>query len=294
MVFSSTNTVKPLDSLIRECYAKAVASGALLFTKSEITLYREREVDFELRYVPSLAKKPDTKPKEKQRDKSFVNPFLPYDERLHVTSLGSLPTSKPTHQLLLNKYCVVPNHLILVTTDFQQQGDPLTKADFAAVLETVEDISHPQVVFYNSGEESGASQPHKHLQLLPMPESLSILPTVALWLQQQQQATRCLPFAHFGVRLDDTVQLTPDHLLNAYQSAMNAMLKEYSAGTSYNMLLTTSSLLLFPRRLGSWEGVSVNSLGFAGLLLCKTSDQLSLVKKSGVLEILTKVGYAIY
>ncbi|KAJ2717150.1 bifunctional AP-4-A phosphorylase/ADP sulfurylase, partial [Coemansia sp. Cherry 401B] len=170
---------KSIDGLVQQRYARAVAQGALLFTESSVYKHREQGEVFEVRYVPVLAKKPSSKPKEKQHTKGFVNPFLPYDERLHVKRLGT------SHHLLLNKYCVVPHHLLITTAEFRQQGEPLSELDFKAVLETIDSLSSRNIVFYNSGEESGASQPHKHLQVLPMPEYLDAPPSVGLWLRSE-------------------------------------------------------------------------------------------------------------
>ncbi|KAJ1644697.1 bifunctional AP-4-A phosphorylase/ADP sulfurylase [Coemansia asiatica] len=190
-----------LDNLVFDRYTQAVAEGALLFTESTVSLQPEQGVEFEIRYVPALAKKPSSKPRERQMSKGFVNPFLPFDPRLHVKRLGN------SHQLLMNKYCVVPHHLLITTAEFRQQGEPLDESDFAAVLETTSGLLRPQIVFYNSGEESGASQPHKHLQVLPMPDYFTAPPSECIWRRSNPESSavvvsKNLPFAHFGIRID--------------------------------------------------------------------------------------------
>ncbi|KAJ2613387.1 bifunctional AP-4-A phosphorylase/ADP sulfurylase [Coemansia sp. RSA 1365] len=280
---------KRLDGLVHSRYASAVAQGALLFTESTIHSHRERDVLFMIRLVPALAKKPSSKPKENQRARDFVNPFLPYDDRLHVAQLGA------SHHLLLNKYCVVPYHLLITTARFHQQGEPLDATDFAAVLDTINGLSTSQIVFYNSGEESGASQPHKHLQLLPMPASLDLVPSTDLWLKSNPPLGRVytsdhLPFAHFGVRLAER-HLEPAALTTVYLAALRELTSAYGSGVSYNMVLTRPALLLFPRCQSSWCGISINSLGFAGLVLCKTKEEQDLLDNVGVLRLLTHVGF---
>ncbi|KAJ2720446.1 bifunctional AP-4-A phosphorylase/ADP sulfurylase [Coemansia sp. Benny D115] len=278
-----------LDKLIETRYVEAISQGALLFTNSTVTLHEEQGVDFEVRYVPALAKKPSSKPREKQMTKDFVNPFLPYDPKLHVCSVGD------SHELLFNKYCVVPHHLLITTKEFRQQGEPLSESDFKAILETTKNLSRPQIVFYNSGEESGASQPHKHLQVLPMPDYFVYPPAMGLWMRSKPELNRVcvsedLPFAHFGVRIDpDTISATD--LTFMYSMALDEMTSRYSKDTSYNMILTPHALMIFPRRVSSWSGISINSLGFAGLILCKTKDELELLNKVGFLSTLTNVGY---
>ncbi|KAJ2018403.1 bifunctional AP-4-A phosphorylase/ADP sulfurylase [Coemansia sp. RSA 376] len=281
---------KRLDTLVRERYASAIAEGALLFSDSVVSSQREQGVDFEVRYVPALAKRPSSKPSEKQARGDFVNPFLPFDPRLHVARIGS------THQLLLNKYCVAPNHLLITTSEFKQQGEPLTASDFAAVLDTVSNLSQAHIVFYNSGEESGASQPHKHLQMLPMPDGMSSPPSVSIWLRSTCKAGQVcsssdLPFANFGCRLESAAVLSPTGLYAAYSAALQRLVAAYGDSVSYNMVLTPLALVLFPRLRGSWQGVSINSLGMAGLILCKSTKEMDLVKGSGVLGILSQVGF---
>ncbi|ORX73566.1 hypothetical protein DL89DRAFT_253531 [Linderina pennispora] len=210
-----------LDTLVHDRYASAVANGSLLFTNSEITYKHESNIAFEIRYVPALAKKPSSKPKEKQQSKTFVNPFLPFDANLHVKTLAATH-----HQLLLNKYCIVPNHLLITTAEFAQQGEPLTTHDFTAAIGVLEDMSCPQIVFYNAGEESGASQPHKHLQVLPMPDSMSDPPVMELWLSDAPPGaavavSQKLPFVHYGVRLN--TPLDPKSVEDAYARALAAL-----------------------------------------------------------------------
>ncbi|KAJ1818268.1 bifunctional AP-4-A phosphorylase/ADP sulfurylase [Coemansia sp. RSA 2599] len=280
-----------LDSLVHTRYSQAIAEGALLFTESTVSLQPERDVEFEIRYVPALAKKPSSKPREKQMSKGFVNPFLPFDPRLHVKRLGS------SHQLLLNKYCVVPHHLLITTAEFKQQGEPLDESDFAAVLETTSSLSRPQIVFYNSGEESGASQPHKHLQVLPMPQYFTAPPSERIWRRScsyMESSTvaisKDLPFAHFGISVDVKNSSSAD-LATAYCTTLAHLTAAYGKEASYNMIMTPTALMLFPRRFSSWQGISINSLGFAGLVLCKSTEELGIVSNTGVLTILSNVGY---
>jgi ATP adenylyltransferase len=56
----------------------------------------------------------------------FRNPFLPYEEELWVQHLSD------SHTLLLNKFNVVPHHVLVVTRQFESQQDPLNARDLAA------------------------------------------------------------------------------------------------------------------------------------------------------------------
>lgn len=66
---------------------------------------------------------------------------------------------------------------------------------------------------------------------------------------------------------------------------------------SYNVIMTSSYLHIVPRTKecftlpNSGIELSINSLGFAGMLLTKSSEAMEEVKKIGVLEILKSVAY---
>ncbi len=70
----------------------------------------------------------------------------------------------------------------------------------------------------------------------------------------------------------------------------------YPAGSpSYNVILTLEHVHVVPRRsethvlAGTGETLSVNALGFAGMLLVKSEGELAAVKEEGVGAILKSV-----
>lgn len=72
-----------------------------------------------------------------------------------------------THNLVLNKFCVVEEHVVLPTIDFRPQEEPLSAADLRAMWTAMHGLD--AFAFFNCGYESGASQPHKHMQLNSYP-----------------------------------------------------------------------------------------------------------------------------
>lgn len=87
--------------------------------------------------------------------------------------------------LVLNKFAIVPEHFLLITRHFKPQTHLLEADDLDATYACirayhnygdVKNIGSQGVVeegrelfaFFNCGEHSGASQPHRHLQLLPV------------------------------------------------------------------------------------------------------------------------------
>lgn len=80
--------------------------------------------------------------------------------------------------MVLNKYPVIPNHFIIATREDKPQTDLLEPDDLAMTYACLRawraDSSEPEsadsdlFAFFNSGPHSGASQPHRHLQFLPV------------------------------------------------------------------------------------------------------------------------------
>lgn len=76
----------------------------------------------------------------------------------------------PSHELLLNKFPVSMNHALIVTRDFEEQEDALNVRDLAATWAVLDAMPGAGgMAFFNRGRESGASQRHKHLQVVPLP-----------------------------------------------------------------------------------------------------------------------------
>ncbi|KAM9958073.1 hypothetical protein ACTFIW_013049 [Dictyostelium discoideum] len=93
--------------------------------------------------------------------KKFIDPFLPCDKDLFVQQLFD------RHNLVLNKYNVSNHHSIIATKDFENQVNPLNQFDFKAIWKCIKECD--MLCFFNCGPNSGASQPHKHVQLLTTP-----------------------------------------------------------------------------------------------------------------------------
>ena len=71
-----------------------------------------------------------------------------------------------THRLLFNKYPAWVYHVLVITKEKEKQGDVINQRDFEASLLAM--ITLDGFLYYNSSPISGASQPHKHLQVIPI------------------------------------------------------------------------------------------------------------------------------
>lgn len=97
-----------MRQLIRQIFDAAVVSGSLIFTESTISIIEEAQVPFQIRLAPALAKKPQRESTAVPVREPRPNPFLPHDAALYVTSYDH-------HHVLLNKFAVVRDHVLLTT-----------------------------------------------------------------------------------------------------------------------------------------------------------------------------------
>jgi sulfate adenylyltransferase (ADP) / ATP adenylyltransferase len=266
--------------------------GAIQSIPTTSEVIEEGGVAFQVRIVAALAMKALAKAAQPS-----TNPFLPYDPNLFVANLS------PTHVALLNKFNVVDHHLLIVTRSFEDQETLLTRQDCEALLICLAEIDG--LGFYNAGRIAGASQRHKHLQVIPLPASTGPrLPIESLLCTARMAGTTGtipgLPFLHAYAPMDpDWVDRRRDggsSLLACYRSLLRAVglsVEPTEGGLErsapYNLLVTRQWLLLVPRSQELFEGISINALGFAGALLVKNTAQLALLRKHGPMTALERV-----
>lgn len=271
----------------------ATQSQALQPIPTDYEIIECQGVPFFVRILTNLIRKEEAKEKQaryKEETGKDFDPFLPYEEDLFVSDISD------THICLLNKYNVVENHLLIVTREFEEQEDLINQADFTALCAGLQKIDG--LGFYNSGKDAGASVRHKHLQLVPgsLARNFSEIPiTPALKMAQCSGHFGEVPlfsFLHGFCWLDLDWTAHPEAIaqlvLDNYQKLLTRV--NYKPGTSYNFLMTRNWMLVVPRRQEKFQSIGINSLGFAGALLVKNTEELQLVKDYSPLEILAKVG----
>jgi ATP adenylyltransferase len=265
----------------------AQASGALVSIPTEWEIMADGAVEFIVRTVASLERKRAYTAEQRKRS---VNPFLPYDEVLLVAEVST------THVCLLNKFNVVDYHLLVVTRAFEHQDERLTEADLLALWACLAEVDG--LGFYNGGTIAGASQPHKHLQIAPPPvgpgpartpmDGLLTGPATA-----GATSTDRLPFPHV---LSTTPPIDRNDLATgasaayrAYRDGLRILGIDHDRPPPYNLLVTRDWTLMVPRTRETCEGVSVNSLGFAGSLLVFRSEQLEIIRRHRPMGVLAHV-----
>lgn len=231
---------------------------------------------------------------EAARKDAFANP----EPALIVSKLKH-------HTLVLNKFPVSKRHMVLFTNTFRAQSEPLSPEDFSALWTCLRAVD--ALAFYNCGDKSGASQPRKHMQLIPLLSiednietavrgagagSITAPPVEALVLRARTGPASTVParspftlpefrFAHAVCSLgSDPYALHADSagelLCSTYRTLVAAALTGVppvadGSPHSLSLLLTRSWMLVVPRSSGEFGGCAINSVGYAGLMLVKPS-----------------------
>jgi len=201
-----------------------------------------------------------------------------------------------------------------IYAEFRSQNSPLLPSQLAVAyrhLVSAKRVGRSLLSFYNCGPLSGASQPHQHIQLIPVDADGPPIDRLARKQMLENQAKAfsipTLPFANFVRRLstsnldsgDDAME---DYLGKAFMNLLDLTIAtirhdpDYPAGPpSYNVLMTLDHMFIFPRRQEEYmlcEGrikLPVNSLGYSGMFLVKCEDELQAVKDNGIVPILAKL-----
>ncbi len=269
----------------------ALKSGALQSIDTRFEQISENNVSFLLRTLDNLKRKDDAAKRLKKAGDTHHNPFLPYEEALYVRDLGE------HHVCLLNKFNVVEHHLLVVTRKFESQQNLINQRDFEALAKVMQEIDG--LAFYNGGKIAGASQPHKHLQLIPLPmtpfEDLPFSDVIELDVDQPGQC-EALEFRHAGITFPDgsfhDPELAAERLTQAYNQLRETLDIEddgQQATTPYNLLITRKWMLMVPRSIEDFEGISFNSLAFVGALLVRNEEQAERLKEFGLMKALKSV-----
>ncbi|KAM0324402.1 hypothetical protein ACHAQA_008184 [Verticillium albo-atrum] len=282
---------------------------------------------FQLRFSPALANKPTApRPKADASDKKPFDPFEnPEKGPLYIEEIA------PAHNLVLNKFAIVPEHFILATKDFKAQTHLLEADDLAATYVCIEayrqhgldtGVDGELFAFFNSGPHSGASQPHRHVQLLPVAQMRAGLDEPGAWnVLADRLGKGGTPFVTFSSTIgpETSTEELHDLYLTLYRRAVAAVKvhagesgetntsgSDKDAEISYNMALTKTQLVICPRLSDgvttvSGDGqtevtLSLNGTVLAGTALVKNEvewDALSKDANSGastLADILSRIG----
>jgi ATP adenylyltransferase len=207
--------------------------------------------------------------------------------------------------LVLNKFPIIRDHFILATKAWKNQTDELEAVDLGMTYDLLKSwevdseggtTAKRLFAFFNCGPESGASQPHRHIQFLPVESILEGQPDRDKWsllidslspVVKSEFAGSPVPFAHFSGQIPPSA--TASTIYSIYLSLLDRATlswkssgrdlspkeKSTSAGFSYNLAMTTERLVVCPRvtegvSLQKEDGCEIGLAAFNGTILAGT------------------------
>jgi ATP adenylyltransferase len=253
-------------------------SGALVPIATDLQVVVEGDLRFPVRVLGHVDKKladPTT-----TATSGSTNPFLPYDPNLFVGDVSQ------THACLLNKYPIIEGHLLVVTRSFQEQETILNQSDFRAAWRCLSEVDG--VVFYNSGPVAGASQPHKHMQLIPHPPEphAASLPLTRLFRHGLPFKAAHVVYDRPQVAFDETFAGGLQRRYVEMLQSLGLLDPKVSTPKPYNLLMTREFMMVVPRRAECVEEMSINAMGFMGSIFVRDQAQLKRLLEFGIVNAL--------
>ena len=241
---------------------EALSNGALRPLSTDIETWSgSGDSGFEIRHLVGAP------PRHLRAAGPKPNPFLPWDQRLEITGVGD------EHVLILNKYPVQLGHMLLISRGWQPQIGWLSLLDWTAVCQVHQDTAG--LWFFNSGPQAGASQPHRHLQLLPRDAGDRLCPREPWFQNHFINGNRTTPMDSLSNSI--RIKLLPAtwsgsalveiYLELCHQSGLGSPEQVGQPLHPYNLLISDRWMGLVKRARDEMHGYSVNALGFAGYLL---------------------------
>lgn len=345
---------QPLKALVSSKFSKAYDAKDIIFSSTSLAILTPKEdvsVRFlflqltsahlltdpqvQLRYCPALAKKPK-KQEPAPHPSKIGSKFDPFDNPASELLIAAVPSRAATHTLVLNKFPVIRNHFIIATRENKPQTGVLEIDDLSlthACLRAWNQDSHTPAdqglfAFFNSGEHSGASQPHRHLQFLPVsdmveqgqPDFRLLVDRMTVPAHQNLPLYHdpSFPILHFSTPLE--LDISPENLHAKYVLLLKAALSalqfpgqpldekisiesEGSTVFSYNLALTMDRMAICPRRqeafripfAGPDSSVALNGTILAGTLMVKEETEWDALRADpSILDrLIAEVGYPI-
>ena len=214
------------------------------------------------------------------------NPFEPWEKILEIDSIGK------NHHIILNKYPVQLGHILLITNTWKSQSDWLEKNDWEAIKEVNNDTTG--LWFFNSGPLAGASQPHRHFQLLRRDINEINCPREKWFLNFNNNPDLHKKFlSNIIIKKFSKSSLSNENIYEAYLELSERLgignpKKDKIPKQPYNILLTNKWMVLIKRKTDNLAGISINALGFAGYILVTKRSNISYLKKYGPENLLIK------
>ena len=242
---------------------QAIKKKSIIPFKTKLSILDQGKYKYELR---TLIGKTKNQPNYKNLNQGpKINPFKPWDKDLEISNI------KTNHILILNKYPVELGHMLLITKKWKPQNGWLDISDWNALVNV--NIDTTGLWFFNNSELAGASQPHRHIQLLRR-QTINLLFPRQMWFEDYlvnkiNKESKLYKNTIVIPLLEDN---SPEELQEAYYKSCIEMNigepnNDLKPKYGYNLLITNNWMALIRRSKECYQGFNINSLGFAGYFL---------------------------
>ena len=206
------------------------------------------------------------------------NPFSPWEKILEIDKIGN------NHQLILNKYPVQKGHILLITNSWKPQNGWLDINDWFAIQKVNNDTSG--LWFFNSSPIAGASQPHRHIQLLRRSYGEVSCPREKWFLDLELSNNNKTKLRKNIAVSRFNFQKNASNIYNTYleltkRIGLGDPRNDDKPRYPHNILITNNWIAIIRRRFDHLHGFSINGLGFAGYLLVTEKSDIKYLKQFG-------------
>jgi len=237
-------------------------------------------------------------------NKEIFDPFMPpYEPDLHISEWKS--NKYPEYALLLNKFNVLNNHVLIVPTHFESQFSPLTPSCLHVMHEVVTEMDG--FGFYNAGREAGPSQLHRHMQVVSRQNN--IFPFYDQITLNARNTNG--PFSIDKYRFQHSICQIPavDPSDSTIFHSYNLCLKQFCIPKApvekvvtstpehmkeevipHNVLMGSTWIMVVPRTLAEYKDIPGNGLNFIGSFFVKNEESFQTVKNIGPMNVQIHLG----
>ena len=206
------------------------------------------------------------------------NPFCPWEKILEIDKIDD------DHQLILNKYPVQKGHILLITNNWKPQNGWLDINDWEAIRQVNKDTSG--LWFFNSSPIAGASQPHRHFQLLRRSRNEISCPREKWFLEMNidqdinSKLKKNIIVSKFNF-FENSSNLCEFYLELCKKLGLGDPINYEKPIHPYNILITNNWIAIIRRSFDHLHGFSINGLGVAGYLLITDKSDINYLKRYG-------------
>ena len=206
------------------------------------------------------------------------NPFYPWEKTLEIDKIGK------NHQLILNKYPVQQGHILLITNTWKPQNGWLDIKDWIAIQKVNKDTSG--LWFFNSSPIAGASQPHRHFQLLRRSKDEKSCPREKWFLELKfnkdinSKLKKNIIVSKFNF-FENSSSIYNLYLELSMKMGLGDPINNEKPRYPYNILITNKWIAMIKRSNDHIHGFSINGLGFAGYILVTERSDTNYLRRVG-------------